>query len=561
MTFDGVILYKVSKTLTKIQNASLRQVYQKDRWNFFFKFRSGMLQISLHPEWTFLVFRERFTPGASDSSNFLQFLRSRLTGAVLRNIKQHGMDRVLSLDFERKTPFGEREEYRLIVELMGPNSNIIVTDALGKILQLLKPRVTKNRTLLPGAQYIFPDKKGVLITDLTKESLESLIKNSTGNIEIAIIKNIQGISRKTVRKIFELFELNPGELESRDNNAVLSLWKAFEMLKKELENDDVYIIRCDDLTELSLLPDKRCPCEKKPVNIAIMTVIESSRLHREIESKRATLLKRLQKEIDKLEKLRDKLLKEKSQVEDYEDYRHWAELLTANLYRLKEKKETVVLEDWNTGEKVEIKLDSRFTPAQNAQSFFKYYEKAKRKIKQVEKRLSELEKKLGYFLELKEILLLAEDEKDFAAVKEEMIHNGLIKESRKRNKKTAVSGPKIFNMNGWTYLVGRNNLQNDLLRKQAARNDVWFHARNIPGAHVILKVSGKKPSEREYLYGAALAARFSKARYSKKVEVDYTEVKNLWKPKGFAPGRVLYRDFNTITVDPEILDVGEVKEE
>lgn len=108
MTFDGVILYKVSKTMTKIQNESLRQVYQKDRWNFFFKFRSGMFQISLHPEWTFLVFRERFTPGTSDSSKFLQFLRSRLTGAVLRSIEQHGMDRILSLDFEKKTPSGRK---------------------------------------------------------------------------------------------------------------------------------------------------------------------------------------------------------------------------------------------------------------------------------------------------------------------------------------------------------------------------------------------------------------------------------------------------------------------
>ncbi|ACR80278.1 Rqc2 family fibronectin-binding protein [Kosmotoga olearia] len=561
MTFDGVILYKVSKTMTKIQNESLRQVYQKDRWNFFFKFRSGMFQISLHPEWTFLVFRERFTPGTSDSSKFLQFLRSRLTGAVLRSIEQHGMDRILSLDFEKKTPFGEKEAYRLIVELMGPNSNIIVTGASGIILQSFKPRVTKNRTLLPGARYIFPDKNGVLITDLTKESLESLIKNYSGNIETAIIKNIQGISRKTIRKIFELFELNPGELESRNGSAIISLWKVFETLKKELENEDVYVIHRDDSSEISLLPDKRYPCEKESVNTAIMMVIESSRLHREIESKRALLLKKLQKEIGKLEKLRDKLLREKSQVEDYEDYRRRAELLTANLYRLNEKRETVVLEDWNTGEEIEIKLDSRFTPAQNAQSFFKYYEKAKRKIKQVEKRLDELEKKLGYFLDLKEILLLAEDEKDFDAVKEEMVHTGLIKESRKRNKKPPISGPRIFNINGWTYLIGRNNLQNDLLRKQAARNDIWFHARNIPGAHVILKVSGRKPSEREYLYGAALAARFSKARYSKKVEVDYTEVKNLWKPKGFALGRVLYRDFKTITVDPETLDVGEVKEE
>ncbi|OAA31267.1 hypothetical protein AT15_07160 [Kosmotoga arenicorallina S304] len=543
MAYNGLLLYKALGELGKFRGYSLRQIYQSGKNNFYFRFQGGTFQISVNPRYPFAFMRKGNDREPSTDSPFLKILRGKLNGAILAGINQPALDRVFELRFHKRTPFGELEDYRLFVELIGPASNIVLTDGELKILSLHKKRITEKRTLLAGSRYTFPEKEGIDILNINwEEFLKYLEKRNFISSEIKVL----GFDRRSLEALFSSLAIGNNQRISLDEAKML--YEGLKAVRKSIENTRVYYMNAEEKPWISAfyLPGAK----EMELSTAIDELIEAKRKKEEFKAVKNTIQRHLNKEIKRLQKLIDKLTEEISSLADYEKYRKIGQLLTANLYRLKEKKESIWIEDWESGEKIQIKLDPRLTPSENAKMFFRYYNRSKRKVLAVENRLKKLKSLFEYYLDLRELFEIASSSEDLEALKGELEEIGILKKKHaKRRKIHASSGPKSFTFRGFRYLVGRNNIQNDQIRREAAADDLWFHARNIPGAHVILKAGGKRPGDEEIKFGAFLAATHSKGKLSGKVEVDYTNVKNVWKPKGAHPGMVLYKNYQTLVID------------
>ncbi|TYB95671.1 MAG: fibronectin-binding domain-containing protein [Kosmotoga sp.] len=546
MIFDGVLLQKVLIEFKCQEETLLRQIYQSGKANFYFKFGHKVLQISLRPDITFVAVRENIVSEDTKITPFVRFLRDKLRASKLTNIKQFDLDRVFLLEFTQRNAFGETVAFNLITEIMGPNSNMFVTDNNMKIINALNQRVTRNRTLIPGADYKPPVSSGINPEKFTYSEFIKIISSSE-NPARDLSKKLQGFSPKRFQRFFGYH----GKSIDLNNPIFLKrFWASFQTMVKGLNEPYVYYISTENEDYIDIFPAQEDQTEKIGFSEAILKFAEAKRRKREFDDILNRYKSLIQKAYKKLDRLLDKLENEYESVKDYEDYKKLGELLTSNLYRLTRKTEQVEVFDWYNNENRKINLDPTKTPAENAQLFFKYYEKARRKSKHLRKRIGHINRQLEYFNDLLETVNLCESKDELDFIKDELEKIGLLKTKKKRESKNEqVSGPKVYEKNGFRYLVGRNNIQNDEITRNAAKDDIWFHARNIPGAHVILKRAGKKPSKAALDYGAYLAASNSRGRYDNKVEVDYTLVKYVRKPKGLPPGKVLYDSFKTIAVN------------
>ena len=239
------------------------------------------------------------------------------------------------------------------------------------------------------------------------------------------------------------------------------------------------------------------------------------------------------------------------EASNLEDYKIKGELISANIYRIKPNQETTILENFYDEYKpIELKLNPYITPAQNAQAYFKKYNKLKNTISACTLQEEELSNEIKYLESILFSIDTANSREDLNLVKEDLVSSGYIKESKKKEKET-TSSYLTFNYMGFEILVGRNNIQNDMLTfKVAMKNDIWLHAKNIPGSHTIIKTQNKEVPDEVLEYAASLAALYSKAKTSPKVEIDYTKAVYVKKIHGAKPGMVTYTNFKTVYIEP-----------
>ncbi len=562
MVLDGILLRKVVVECVNLVSSRLTQIYQVGKGDFLLRFSDRVLGIFLTPPHIFVALKSKQGELSQErqESQILNSMRHKLKGLPVRAIHQHGLDRILTFVFSGTDQFGESKEYRLHVEILGPNSNLILTREDSTILQVLNERVTQERTLLPGASYSPPVTSKLSLEVLSNTDVSDFVSECSESFERELSSKLQGFSRKLAGRLVELAGTSQGILEDHGQSVRKHLARFLVLIKKHLDSPRVWIRRTSEEPLIDPAPFEDESGEYSCVHVskALLDLKMKRKVIDAFLSAKKPLEKRLNNELKRVRKLRDRLDDELSEVIDSRAYRKMGELLTANLYRLREKLPEVSIEDWETGETVTIKLDEHLTPSENAQLFFKYHEKAKRKKFQLTKRLRHLENEEAYLLRMIEMLGLADNMEELAEIRQEAIEYGLIKESSEKRKKVKRSSPREFSHGNHMFLVGKNNLQNDELTRSAAHEDIWFHARGTAGSHVILKRAGKEPTGDEILFGARLAARFSKARFSSNVPVDYTECRNVWKPKGTRPGFVLYRNEKTLYVEP--LEVKEQEE-
>lgn len=554
MTFDGLILKRLVSELEIVQGQQLKQVYQLGKTEFFMKFSRAGISISLGSTTPFISLEEKATHSTSIETPFGLFMRRHLNGLVLTKVSQEKLDRIVYFTFEGSDAFGEREKNTLVVELMGPGSNLIVLESDRKIAQAFREMVTSKRTVARTLEYYPPEPPGEDLTSITIEETYAILERSTLTLSKAIRTSFAGISRASAENItayLQLEEVTPSQL---GEEKLLELVKFLHTLSRE-KDKNLYLLQSGETVEVSAIPlDFKGDCIEKPASKALSYVLRVLQVEREIDRRKGALTRKLDKLINRQDRLVRKLEGELASLDDYEKYRRYGELLVSNLYRLSERTAAVELEDWESGEKVSLSLDERLTPSQNAQLFFKYFNKSQRKEVQVKKRLKLLAREIEYLEQLKEMVELCDTLSDLEQLRDELTEVGLLRKAsttRKKPKRTVLSGPRTFEKYGFKYLVGKSNVQNDEVTKNASRGDVWFHARGIPGAHVILKKAGMEITDAALGYGALLAGRYSKGRQSGKVDVDYTLVDNVSKPKGAKPGMVIYKNFKTMTVDLE----------
>jgi len=536
MNIDGFLLHKIILNLKKFEGKRLKKVYQSSRFNFYFKFDNESIQISTDPSNPFLTFtdkKEEYT----FTSPFLTFLRRKISGTFLEEIRQIENDRIIYFSFIRKNPFGELLKTNIVVELMGPNSNIIVIDENDKIQIILKRKISNKRTLMEGSIYKVISSDKIQINDLSKEIF---LKNKIENFK-DLTGLIQGISSKTAKILID---------DTEDKN---DIWKNIVRLKESYNNPYIYLNK----KNMQIYPYEIPYIETEKVNV-IDYINENAgreKVTDDLEIYKNKFLKIVKKELDKKIKLQNNLQRELSGVKDFDEYKYYGNLIISNIYKIKDKTEKVELYDWEEDKNVQISLDPNLSPTQNSQKYFKYYEKAKRKYHGLIKRMKSIQADYNYLDQLLQMIELCENRNEIDEIKIELQKNNLLKSNKRvyqieKNKNKSVY--KTYEYEGFKFLIGRNNYQNDELTKGAAKDDYWFHTKEIPGAHVILKTAGKEPEEGVLLYGASLAAYFSKGRISSKVTVDCTKVRNVWKPKGAKPGMVLYKNQKSYTVTPEI---------
>lgn len=505
---------------------------------------------------------------------FCMLLRKHLAGARFREVVQPGFERIIKLIFDGVNEFGDNCEKYLIAELMGRHSNIILVDECGKIIDSIKHidfSISSVRQVLPGLSYEYPpcqDKANILKVTL-QETVE-ILKTAEGSVKAdkAVLNSFLGISPLISREIvYNAFKTSEIYMEQLDYSGILDLAACcFEMFKKIKDKDfcPCYLVRKDVGKPFEFAAVKIKQYEDSAEVIEQGTMSETTEnFYRErdkrerLTRKSARLVKLVSNNIERCAK---KLIAQNSELADTENmerYKRYAELITANLYALKDNDTQAVVVDYYDPQmpEITISLDGRLSPAANAQRYFKKYNKAKTAAEELTKQIERANTELNYLESVEEELRQAETEEDLAEIADELYEQGYLKRtSDKRKKKKEVSKPMEFEgPDGFVILVGKNNKQNDLLTLKIAKNsDMWFHTKDIHGSHVILRYEhGREFTDEAILAAAKLAAKYSKASESSQVPVDYTLVRCVKKPSGAAPGMVIYTDNRTVYVTPD----------
>ena len=499
---------------------------------------------------------------------FCMLLRKYFSGAKIVAVDQPDFDRIAEFTVSAYDEMGFKVERKIICEIMGKYANLIVTDADRKILTALKIidfAASTVRQVLPGLKYQIPakpEKLSPLVIDKAAfmKLLAEFAPERTG--EKFITQNYSGIATQIAH-----------ELVYRASGAV-------DTPLAELDADRFFSVFSDWQTLLineNYNPTIAYDTDGRPIDYSYMdiTYLENAAKIKHFDSF-AELLDEYFEEKDRLEHIhqraRDlttlistaqarterKLGIQRTALADSEkgeEYKKYGDLITANLYRLERGMENFRTVDYYDESclEIEIPLDTRLSPSQNAQRMYKQYTKCKTAKAVLTEQIKLWERELEYLDSVRAFLSAAECEQDLIEIRDELYSAGYSSRLKgyKPQKNAKLQPHKFHTSSGLTLLVGRNNLQNDKLTLRTAdKNDIWFHTKDRPGSHVILVTEGEEPSDLDYTEAASVAARFSGASAGENVAVDYTRVKNIKKPAGSKPGFVTYKTNYTAYVTP-----------
>lgn len=501
---------------------------------------------------------------------FCMLLRKHLSGGKITRIEQIGFERIIRFWIESYDELGDLTTKYLIAEVMGRHSNIILTSQEGKIIDCIKHidfTVSSVRSLMPGLEYAAPPPQSK--TDLTdiEGSADIDFSSPTQTADKAILASIAGISslcaRELVYRALGRTDVRCAELTDSGRNKILYEIVRLAKLVKENAYTPCMIteLGTGKTIDFSLMPVKQyeslADIKFFDSTSSLLDSFYSSRdMHERMRQKSSDLVKTLSNNIERISKKLVILNKTLSDSENKDKYKIYGDLLTANLYSIQAGQafaELVNYYDENSAS-VSIPLDTQLTPSQNAQRYYKKYNKAKTAETEAAKQINNARAELEYLESTLSAVENASNESDLNAIRAELIGEGYIKRKQTlKNKKQEMPKPLHFvSSDGFDIYVGKSNLQNDYLTlKFANSSDIWFHTKNIHGSHTIIKLGiDKDIPDSTILEAASIAAYYSKGRKSSQVPVDYTQVKNVRKPNGAKPGMVIYDNYNTVYVTP-----------
>jgi len=551
--YDGFVMNKFINQAQFIVGSFLKNIYYKKN-TMYFSFSNVDLKISLNPNFSYMTFERRMLSQDMKKHYFVDFLRSRIKNSKILSFEQFGFERTAKLVLEKNDEIGVTHKYEIYTDIMGKHSNIIIVEN-NKILDAYRRITTRYRNIIPGEKFkLFKGSKINPKTDLDK--LFSFAKAFDGKKSEFIFKNIQGFSKITANEVLYRANLEDKKFSCDDLEIIV---KTVEELMREFEENKLYIyFENNQPFEISAFKLNHLGMEYKildDISKAISFFFEWIEQKSYLFQVKKNLENIVIKKIEKLENILTKIEKEIRKNSDYEKYKKWGELLKAYFYQINDFQKEVELEDWNTGEKINIPLEKDKNPIENANNYFRIYNRKKTKLKGLLERKEYLEKELDYLYQLWYSINEIENTKDVEEIKKELIEYGLIKEKKgKRKKKIEKSLPRKTIYNGFTIYIGKNNRQNDELVKKSSKEDIWLHSHGMPGAHVVIKSEGKDIDMETLKFAAQLAAGYSKGKNSTNVPVDYTKIKHVRKTKDLKPGMVLYDNYKTIYVNPRRLE-------
>lgn len=506
-------------------------------------------------------------------------MRKQLTGARIAEISQVGGDRIVHVDMDAVNELGDHVLRRLVLEIMGRHSNLLLLDENGRILEAARhvnPDMSRVRQIQPGMAYLPPPGQDKLDpAAVTGEALYGRLQygepaEAAGTNRPAFYKAlaeaVTGLSRAAAEEL-ACRVLQPGEDWPADlRDACERLADLFRRLPGMA---DARVLFSEDGEAEDVFPfpylSRRTDTQRsfRTLSEALEVYYGTRDARDRLNQKSASMVRTLKGQLDRCQRKLQMQLEELSSAERMEEYRRMGEALNANLYQLKKGMAEAVLPDWNDpdGGTITVPLDIKLTPSQNAQKYFKKYQKARsaREIaaQQRDKTLAEADYLEGMLLDVDKCV----GESELEEIRQELVRTGYMKKTtnRRQQRQLPQSRPyRYLSDDGIEILVGKNAAQNDRITLGAKPEETWLHAKEMPGSHVIICREGEIP-QTTMKQAAMLAAWYSKGQRSSMVPIDYTLRKYVKKPSGAAPGRVIYTHQKTAYMTPEESEIRKLK--
>ena len=593
MAFDAITVRNIVNEFNNtIINAKIDKIHQPERDELLISLRTRentyKLVISASAAHPRLHFTDNVKPNPITAPMFCMLLRKHLSGGRITAVEQPEFERVVRFDIESYNELGDLTTKHLIVEIMGRHSNIILTDSQYKILDSIKHidfSVSSVRQVLPSLQYVSPPSQNKInpLTVTKEEIISAFLKGTDGvKTDKFILSVFEGISPIVAREIsFRAIGTTDAFIGELDTAAkaklIASVADVFEDIRKNNFAPCIVTYASDNkvIDYASVNITQYGGMGNTTAFDSIHELLDAFYSKRDaderIKQRSANLVKLVTNHLERASK---KLIIQQNTVKDAEKaekFKIYGDLIIANMYRIDEHSTKIEVENYyeDGSPVICITLDPSLTPSQNAQKYYKKYNKSKTALVETAKQIESTVQDITYLESVLHNLNSASNENDLLEISAELAEQGYISsraKSVKNNKQAKLKQSKpmhYISSDGLDIFVGKNNHQNDYLTlRYANSSDIWFHTKNIPGSHTVIKLGiDKNVPERTMMEAANLAAYYSKAKNSSQVPVDYTSIKNVKKPNGAKPGMVIYDFYNTVYVRPDEKLVESLKRE
>lgn len=575
MAFDGITIANIAKELNQnLTGGRIYKIAQPESDELLITIKNNSTQyrllLSADASLPLIYLTDKNKPSPMTAPGFCMLLRKHLQNARILDITQPGLERIIRIRMEHLNEMGDLCRKILIIEIMGKHSNIIFCNEENMIIDSIKHVsgiVSSVREVLPGREYFIPQTQNksdplALIDIQLKEDFINKISSIPMPVYKAFYSAYTGLSPVVAQEICSRAGLD-GDMPANilDRAAIDSLYENLVSVLQQITHG---------IFEPNIIYDQKTPIEYASIPLSIYADKESvhfdsisevlERYYEEkntltrIRQKSVDLRKIVQTALERNVKKYDLQLKQMKDTEKRDKYRIYGELLNTYGYNVEPGAKSMEALDYYTNEMITIPLDDTLTPAENAKKYFDKYGKLKRTYEALSTLTIEVKQEIEHLESIAAALDIALQEEDLAPIKEELIESGYIRRKGGNKKVKITSRPfHYISSDGFHIYVGKNNYQNDELTfKLASGSDWWFHAKKIPGSHVIVKTEGKELPDRTFEEAARLAAYYSKGREQEKVEIDYLQKKNVKKPNGSKPGFVVYYTNYSMSIDSDI---------
>lgn len=579
MAFDGITIANIVTELNQtITGGKINKIAQPENDELIITIKNQRKQyrlfLSASASLPLIYLTETNKPSPLTAPNFCMLLRKHIGSGKIIAIEQPGMERIIRFTIEHLNELGDLCTKYLIVEIMGKHSNIIFCNEEDQIIDSIKhvsAHMSSVREVLPGRPYFIPETQSKLNPFvLTEEIFQEKIFPRPVNVAKAIYTSITGISPLMAEEVCYRAGIDGGiPTDGLEDVERVHLAHTFLRMVDDIRDghfEPNIIYKGKEPVEFACFPLSQYQDYRAVSYPSIFPVLETYYAEKNIVTKmrqktvdlRKIVQNALERNVKKYQ-LQQKQLKD---TEKKEKYRVWGELLNTYGYEVEPGAKSMEALNYCTNEMIQIPLDETMTPQENAKKYFDKYSKLKRTKGALDTLLQETGDEIKHLESIAASLDIASSEEDLVQIKEEMMEYGYVKRKNTGGKKVKVTSRPYhyISSDGYDIYVGKNNFQNDELSfKFASGNDWWFHAKGQPGSHVIVKSKNEELPDRTFEEAGKLAAYYSKGRQAPKVEIDYTQKKNLRKPTGGKPGFVVYYTNYSLLIEPDITGLQQIQ--
>ncbi|MBO8162322.1 MAG: NFACT family protein [Brevibacillus sp.] len=560
MAFDGFVTRAVVQELQQLAGGRISRIHQPHSHDIVLAVRAQgenhKLLLSANPTYPRMHLTTEEFVNPAEPPVFCMLLRKHCEGGTIEAIRQVEMERIIHIEVKSRNELGDTTHKRIVVEIMGRHSNIILIDPESSMIldsaHHVSHAISQYRQVLPGRPYVAPPDQGKHCPLLASEEQFYMALNwNSGKLDKQLVDAYSGVSPLLAKEI-----VHRSGIPTREN-----LWRSFRQLMAKaaahqyqptiVQTKEKTVFSITKLTHLGSGEQK----EFESISACLQAYYQGKAQRDAVKQKVHDLFRLVTSEKNKNEKKIEKLKQTLLEAQEAQRYRLYGELLAANLHQIKRGDIEYAAVNWYDPQAptVVIPLDPLKSPSENMQAYYKRYNKLKNSLQIVEEQIANAKEEIAY---LEGILVQLEHAslREAEEIREELVEQGYAKNRSKqggRRKKAELPELSVYySSEGIPIYVGRNNRQNDYLtNKLASPTDTWLHTKDIPGSHVVIR--SRSFSEQTLREAAVLAAYYSKARHGNQVPVDYTLVKHVKKPSGAKPGFCIYENQRTIYITPD----------